>query len=99
MTTPAVERGPLAGGASRALSLALASPLALLLLIHPAAFLDGQGRYSHALLMAVMLGISTGFIHGVGFVPRGLWRWVFHPLAGWALAALGYAMLWQARLA
>ena len=28
-------------------SLLLASPLALVLLIHPAAMLDGQGGYSH----------------------------------------------------
>lgn len=32
---------------ARLLSLLLASPLALVLLIHPAAMLDGQGGYSH----------------------------------------------------
>jgi hypothetical protein len=36
-------------GWCRALSLLLASPLALLLLIHPAAMLDVQGQYSHSL--------------------------------------------------
>lgn len=85
-------------GASRAVSLLLAAPLALVLLIHPAAMLDSEGRYSHGLLMLVMWGISSGFIHGVGFDPYSrVWRTVFHPLGGWLLMVLGYAMLGQAR--
>lgn len=84
-------------GASRALSLLLTVPLALLLLIHPAAMLDGHGRYSHGLLTLVMWGICCGFIHGVGFDPYGrLWRAVFHPVGGWLLLGLGYLILWQA---
>ena len=43
------ERAPM-----RVLSWLLATPLALLLLIHPGAMLDSQGRYSHSLLMLVM---------------------------------------------
>ena len=86
-------------GISRAASLLLAAPLALVLLIHPAAMLDAEGRYSHGLLMLVMWGISSGFIHGVGFDPHSrLWRSVFHPLAGWLLLGLGYAILGQARM-
>ena len=86
-------------GISRAGSLLLAAPLALVLLIHPAAMLDAEGRYSHGLLMLVMWGISSGFIHGVGFDPHSrLWRSVFHPLAGWLLLGLGYAILGQARM-
>ena len=84
--------------ASRALSLLLAAPLALLLLIHPAAYLDDQGRYSHSLLMLVMLGISGGFVHGVGFDPYSrLWRTIFHPLGCWLLLGLGYLILWRAQ--
>lgn len=87
------------GAASRVLSLLLAAPLALVLLIHPAAMLDGQGGYSHPQLMLVMWGISVGFVHGVGFVPRHwLWRLLFHPLIGWLLMGLGYLILWQAQL-
>lgn len=83
---------------ARAVSLLLASPLALLLLIHPAAMLDSQGRYSHGLLMLVMLGISGGFVHGVGFDPRPLhWRLLFGPLCAWPPLLLGYALLWQAQ--
>ncbi|MCW3148433.1 cyd operon YbgE family protein [Stutzerimonas stutzeri] len=84
--------------ASRVLSLLLASPLALVLLIHPAAMLDGQGGYSHPQLMLVMWGISIGFVHGVGFVPQlWVWRLLFHPLLGWPLLGLGYLILWQAQ--
>lgn len=79
---------------TRALSLLLASPLALLLLIHPAAMLDAQGHYSHNLLMLVMLGVAGGFVHGVGFDPyQRLWRWLFGPALAWPLLGLGYWLL------
>lgn len=87
------------GPAGRVLSLLLASPLALVLLIHPAAMLDGQGGYSHPQLMLVMWGISAGFVHGVGFVPQWWgWRWLLGPLPAWLLCASGYAVLFQAQL-
>lgn len=96
MTTEA--RPWLRRGLSRVVSLLLATPLALVLLIHPAAMLDAEGGYSHGLLMLVMWGISSGFIHGVGFDPYSrLWRTAFHPLGGWLLMGLGYGILWQAR--
>lgn len=80
------------------LSMLLATPLALLLLIHPAAMLDGAGGYDHSRLMLVMWGISAGFIHGVGFVPQHwLWRLLFHPAAAWLLMGLGYLILWRAQ--
>jgi cyd operon protein YbgE len=83
----------------RALSLLLASPLALLLLIHPALMLDANGHYSHPLLMLVMLGIAGGFVHGVGYDPLNrVWRGLFGPACAWPLLLLGYALLIQARL-
>ncbi len=89
-----VMAAPLRHGLSRGLSLLMAVPLSLVLLIHPASMLDAQGHYSHNLLMLVMWGVAGGFVHGVGFDPRALgWRLVFHPLLAWGLMALGYAML------
>ena len=83
---------------SRALSLLLASPLTLLLLIHPAAMLDAQGHYSHNLLMLVMLGVAGGFVHGVGFDPYArLWRLLFGPALAWPLLLMGYALLLRAQ--
>ena len=96
MTT---ERRPLLQrGWARAFSLLLASPLALVLLIHPAAMLDAQGHYSHSLLMLVMLGVAGGFVHGVGFDPyQRLWRYLFGPWLAWPLLLLGYALLLRAQ--
>jgi cyd operon protein YbgE len=81
---------PLRHGISRALSLLMAVPLSLVLLIHPASMLDAQGHYSHSLLMLVMWGVAGGFVHGVGFEPRALaWRVVFHPLLAWGFMGVG----------
>lgn len=94
MNTPGAESAFVYRPAARTLSLLLASPLALLLLIHPAAMLDGQGGYSHPQLLLVMWGISAGFVHGVGFVPTNRpVRWGLGPLPAWGLCALGYWIL------
>lgn len=85
---------------SRVLSLALATPITLVFLIHPAAMLNPDGSYNHSLLMLVMLGISSGYIHGVGFDPRSkVWQYIFHPILGWVLMLLGYGILLKAQLA
>jgi cyd operon protein YbgE len=82
----------------RAVSLLMAVPLSLVLLIHPASMLDANGHYSHSLLMLIMWGVAGGFVHGVGFEPRAMaWRVIFHPLPAWALMALGYGMWLTAR--
>jgi cyd operon protein YbgE len=85
-------------GYCRAVSLLLATPLTLIFLIHPAAMLTADGHYNHRLIMLSMLGISSGFIHGVGFDPISrLWKTLFHPVAGWLLMGLGYTILGQAQ--
>lgn len=73
------------------ISFLLALPLAAILLVHPALMLDENGHYNHSLLMVVMIGISGGFIHGVGFIARfWLWKWLFSPYIAWPLMILGY---------
>lgn len=75
-------------------SFMLALPLAAILLVYPSLMLDENGHYNHSILMLVMLGISGGFIYGVGFVPRWwLWKWLFSPLVSWPLMIIGY-YLW-----
>ncbi|WP_462382965.1 cyd operon YbgE family protein [Pseudomonas sp. Marseille-QA0892] len=89
----------LSNGWARSFSLLLASPLALVLLIYPALMLDGGGHYNHSQLMSVMLGIAGGFVHGVGFDPRGrVWRILFGPVLAWFLLSVGYAVLIQAQM-
>ena len=74
-----------------AISFLFALPLAGVLLIHPAMMLDANGEYSHSTMMYIMIGISGGFIHGVGFIPKfWLWKWLFSPFLAWPLMLLGY---------
>jgi predicted membrane protein len=71
--------------------------MALLLLIHPAAMLSASGYYSHSTLMLVMLGVSGGFVHGVGFKPYcRVWQLLFGPWLAWPFMLLGYALLIRA---
>lgn len=97
MTTD-VLNAPFRHALGRALSLLLAIPLSLVLMIHPASMLDASGHYSHGLLMLIMWGVAGGYVHGVGFEPRALaWRVAFHPLLAWGLMGLGVVVLAQAR--
>ncbi|WP_263261474.1 cyd operon YbgE family protein [Pseudomonas sp. RIT-PI-S] len=94
MSAGVVARG-LGAAPSRALSLILAAPLSLIVLLHPLALVGADGRYSHGLLALAMWGISAGFVHGVGFDPRApAWRWLLSPLLAWVLMGLGYALVW-----
>ena len=73
------------------ISCLLAFPLAAVLLLHPAAMLDANGEYSHRAMMFIMIGISGGFIHGVGFIPKfWLWKWLFSPLIFVSIASCCY---------
>ena len=75
------------------ISFLLALPLAAVLLIHPSMMLDAQGHYSHSAMMLIMLGISGGFIYGVGFIPQfWLWKYLFSPYIAWPLMILGYSI-------
>lgn len=89
----------LSRGWARGISLLLASPLALVFLIHPALMLDADGHYSHGQLMFVMLGIAGGFVHGVGFDPKNrAWRILLGPEMAWILLTTGYALLIHAQM-
>lgn len=74
----------------RLISIALAVALSLLILLYPSAVATSVSEVKHGLFTLLMWGISTGFIHGVGFVPRqALWRLLFNPMAGWFLMLFG----------
>ena len=81
---------PMHGGAYatplRMVSLLLALALAGLILTYPRAF----AHAGHGLLSLVMLGVSAGFVHGVGFIPEHkVWRILFGPWVAWPLLAAG----------
>ncbi len=76
--------------ASRLMSLLLALVVSGLIFTYPKAL----GHANHGLLMLVMLGVSAGFVHGVGFVPRHLlWRLVFSPWTAWTAMGVGLWLL------
>ncbi len=86
--------GAARGGAYAALprtfSLLAALTLSGLILAYPKAL----GHANHGLLMLVMVGISAGFVHGVGFVPEHkLWRFMFAPWLAWPLMGAGLWLL------
>lgn len=73
------------------ISFIMALPLAGVLMLHPGQMLDANGHYNHSALMMVMLGISGGFIHGIGYIPQfWLWKWFFSPWLAWPLMLYGY---------
>jgi cyd operon protein YbgE len=70
----------------RMVSLVLAIAMAGLILTYPRAF----AHTGHGLLTLVMLGVSAGFVHGVGFIPEHkVWRILFGPWLAWPLLAAG----------
>ena len=60
--------------------------------VYPLVFAGPDGHADHGLALLLFWAMSTGFVRGVGFVPRQrLWRWLF---SEWScLATLGLAAL------
>lgn len=69
------------------ISLAVATAIMLAGSIYPLMFARPDGAADHRLAMVLFWAMSTGFVHGVGFVPRHrAWRLLFS--GGSCLAAL-----------
>ena len=86
---PAAHDGVYAGW-PRTLSLLLAIVLTGMVLTYPRALADA----SHGMLSLMMLGISAGFVHGVGFKPEfKLWRILFGPWIAWPMMSLGFWLM------
>ena len=73
-------------------SLALALAVMIAGTVYPPLMTDAAGRADHGIATALLLAMSAGFVHGLGFVPRrAVWRALF---SGWTvLAALAAAAL------
>jgi predicted membrane protein len=85
---------PVYGRFARLISLIAASILALMILIYPLVLSRNGMAASHGILSLIMLGVSSGFIHGVGYTPEStLWRQIFHPLLAWGLMLLGFLLM------
>jgi len=72
-------------GWARAMSLVTALALMLLITLMPRGLVTPDGSaISHGVLTLIMWGMSAGFVHGMGFVPRNrLVRMAFSPLVAW----------------
>ncbi len=76
--------------AARALSLAVAGGISLVLMLYPYALNGIASARVHTGLPVLMLGVAGLFVSGLGFVPRGrLAGLLFSPLVAWLLVAAG----------
>lgn len=74
------------GAGAHALSLFAAVALVALIVFYPRALATSTRDLHHGWLLLMMWGISAGFVHGVGFVPRSrLLGYLLGPVAAWLL--------------
>jgi cyd operon protein YbgE len=78
-------------GWARGISLVTAITLMLLVTLFPRALTTPDGSpISHGVLTLIMWGMSAGFVHGVGFVPRNrVLRVLLGPVVAWLLMGVG----------
>ncbi len=82
---------PLDTGWARGLSLLAALTLMLLVTLLPRGLTAEDGSpISHGVLALIMWGMSAGFVHGVGFVPRNrILRVLLGPVVAWLGMSVG----------
>lgn len=78
-------------GWARGVSLASAFGLMILVTVFPRGLtVAGGDPIGHGVLALIMAGLSAGFVHGIGFVPRNnILRALLGPLVAWALMGVG----------
>lgn len=81
-------------GWARGISLATALALMILVTLLPRGLAATDGSpISHGVLTLIMWGMSAGFVHGVGFVPRNqMLRVLLGPLVAWLWMGVGLAL-------
>jgi cyd operon protein YbgE len=78
-------------GWTRGVSLVAALALMVLVTLLPRGLTAEDGSpISHGVLALIMWGMSAGFVHGVGFVPRNrVLRVLLGPVVAWLWMAVG----------
>ena len=71
---------------ARAISLLFAFSLSMVILVLPHVVAKTTEELDHGTLTLAMLAMSGSFVHGMGFIPKGLiWRLLFSPIASWPI--------------
>ena len=83
--------GALNSGWARGVSLVSALALMILVTVLPRGLAAPDGTpISHGILALIMWGMSAGFVHGIGFVPRNnVLRIALGPVAAWLGMGVG----------
>jgi len=72
----------------KALSFLLAAVISVVVLFMPQVIAVDTASLDHGVASVVMWGVCSGYIHGVGFVPRWWpWKLLFLPLIAWPILA------------
>jgi predicted membrane protein len=84
-------------GWAHGISLATALALMALATLLPRGLVTADGSpINHGVLMLIMWGMSAGFVHGIGFVPRNnILRIVLGPVAAWLGMGVGLVFYGQ----
>ncbi|OJV44736.1 cyd operon YbgE family protein [Hydrogenophaga sp. 70-12] len=84
-------------GWARGVSLFAALALMALVTLLPRGLTEADGTpINHGMLTLIMWGLSAGFVHGVGFIPRnGVLRALLGPVAAWCGMGLGFFFYFQ----
>jgi predicted membrane protein len=83
-------------GPARLLSLLAAGLFSLLIMLFPQLVIEQGQPPQHGLLVLGLWGMAAGFVHGVGFVPRGAAsRLLFGPFVAWLLLAASTFLLFN----
>ena len=83
--------GWLNSGWANGLSLASALALMILVTLLPRGLTTAEGSaINHGVLSLIMWGMSAGFVHGVGFIPRNrVLRVLLGPMIAWPFMGVG----------
>lgn len=91
---PGAGEKPAPLGAGRALIFCLSLLVMVVISAWPHFLGATPATVNHNAAMVLMMGMSCGFVYGIGFTPRlVLWRWLFSGWSALGLFVVGMAML------
>lgn len=79
---------------ARAVSLTAALAITVTVLVFPRLIALDMHTVPHGWLVLLLLGMSFGYVHGIGFVPQNKYlQTLFSPIIAWPVMALGAWMV------